>query len=281
MMPKKDLCTGFFYSTDSWKNYWEGSLKRDNLNMGTITTKSITWMGAYGVTEKINLIAMLPYVWTNSSGPTLHPIQGIQDLTLAGKYSFFKKDIDKSSIKTFLVVSGSMPLTNYTIDYLPMAIGFGSKTLSLRLNANYTFANRWYAGVSGAYVMRSNIHLDRTSYLRNNQLMETNEVSMPNQFHFFGNIGYKQKNWLAEITYMQQTTLDGDDIRRQATPELWDRFNYSKVGINATYDLPKPKGLVAKASTMYTVAGLNVGQSTTYSFGLLYTFHFKKNEITQ
>src|SRR5260221_7097064 len=92
MMPKKDLCTGFFYSTDSWKNYWEGSLKRDNLNMGTITTKSITWMGAYGVTEKINLIAMLPYVWTNSSGPTLHPIQGIQDLTLAWKYSFFKKD---------------------------------------------------------------------------------------------------------------------------------------------------------------------------------------------
>src|SRR5689334_8404443 len=86
MMPKKNLCTGFTYSTDSWKNYWEGSLKRDNLNIGTITTNSAVWMGSYGLTNKINLIAMVPYVLTNSSGPTLHSMQGVQDLTLGGKY---------------------------------------------------------------------------------------------------------------------------------------------------------------------------------------------------
>src|ERR1043165_2628658 len=75
MMPKKNLCTGVIYSTDSWKNYWEGPLKRDNLNIGTITTNSAMWVGSYGLTEKINLIAMAPYVWTSSSGPTLHPMQ--------------------------------------------------------------------------------------------------------------------------------------------------------------------------------------------------------------
>src|SRR5215472_16095600 len=59
MMPKKNLCTGFMYSTDSWKNYWEGSLKRDNLNIGTLTINSTLWVGSYGLTKKINLIAMV------------------------------------------------------------------------------------------------------------------------------------------------------------------------------------------------------------------------------
>ena len=44
MMPKGNFCTGFMYTYDQWKNYWEGGLKRDNQNIGTITTTSITWM---------------------------------------------------------------------------------------------------------------------------------------------------------------------------------------------------------------------------------------------
>ena len=45
MMPKKDFCTGFMYTYDQWKNYWEGSLKRDNQNIGTLTTTQLMWRG--------------------------------------------------------------------------------------------------------------------------------------------------------------------------------------------------------------------------------------------
>ena len=40
MMDKGNLCTGFMYTFDQWKNYWEGDLKRENGNIGKITTQS-------------------------------------------------------------------------------------------------------------------------------------------------------------------------------------------------------------------------------------------------
>ncbi len=51
MMPQRNLCTGFLYANDQWKNYWEGTRMRDNLNLGKVTTQSIMWMGAYGITK--------------------------------------------------------------------------------------------------------------------------------------------------------------------------------------------------------------------------------------
>ena len=60
MMPRKQLCTGFVYMHDSWDRYWEGPLERGNGNIGTLTTQSVSWMGAYGVTDRLNVIAMLP-----------------------------------------------------------------------------------------------------------------------------------------------------------------------------------------------------------------------------
>ena len=60
MMGKRQLCTGFVYQDDRWDQYWEGTLKRDNLNIGSLTTESVTWVGNYGITNRINVIAMLP-----------------------------------------------------------------------------------------------------------------------------------------------------------------------------------------------------------------------------
>ena len=41
MMPRRQLCTGFLYTHDSWDRYWEGSLERGNGNIGTLTTQSV------------------------------------------------------------------------------------------------------------------------------------------------------------------------------------------------------------------------------------------------
>jgi hypothetical protein len=47
MMPKRQFCTGFGYAHDAWDRYWEGTLERGNGNVGTVTTQSVSWMGAY------------------------------------------------------------------------------------------------------------------------------------------------------------------------------------------------------------------------------------------
>jgi hypothetical protein len=235
-------------------------------------------MGNYGITDNLNVIGMASYVWTNASGGTLHPMEGVQDLTLAVKYRFFNKELEAGKLKAFGILSGSIPLTNYSPDFLPLSIGLQSKTLAPRLNVNYTMNNGWFASISGSYVFRSNITLDRPSYYTDGQLFLTDEVAMPNQFSFFGSIGHIKNGLQAEINFTQQNTLGGGEIRRQDMPFASNRMNFGKMGVLLMYYLPKPKNVAVRGSAMYTVSGRNVGESTTFLAGLLYTFHFGKQQ---
>jgi hypothetical protein len=66
MMPKKYFCTGFLYTHSQWDKYWEGSLKRDNQNIGTFSSWNIMYVGNYGITDRLNIIAMAPYISNKS-----------------------------------------------------------------------------------------------------------------------------------------------------------------------------------------------------------------------
>ncbi len=86
MMAKNNFCTGFQYSYSSWDHYWEGALKRNNENLGTVSTQMPGWMGSYGITHRINALFSIPYVKTKASAGTLHSMKGFQDLSLMIKW---------------------------------------------------------------------------------------------------------------------------------------------------------------------------------------------------
>ena len=92
------LFTGDVYSHDSWEQYWEGTLKRVNGNIGTVTTQTNIWSANYGVTDRLNVIATVPYVWTRASQGVLHGMNGFQDITLAGKYSVLERPSTKARL---------------------------------------------------------------------------------------------------------------------------------------------------------------------------------------
>lgn len=274
MMPAKNLCTGFMYSTDKWTTYWEGQLRRENGNIGSVTTQSIMWVGNYGITDKINVIAIVPHVKTQASGGTLTGMEGIQDLTFAVKYNFWKKDIGEARLRTFGSIAFSTPLTDYTPDFLPLSIGMATTNLSYRLTGYYRFSNNIYVNVSGAYTWRSNAKLDRPAYFTDGNLYLTDEVEMPNVFDYTVNVGYHKGALQADLNYMQQNTLGGGDIRRQDMPFVSNRMNASRLGAFVMYYVAKPKGLAVRAGSAFTLDGRNVGKSTTLTGGLLYTIRF-------
>lgn len=278
MMPKNNFCTGLMYMNDQWTDYWEGELKRENGNIGKITTQSLMWFGNYGITDKINVIAMLPYVKTKASMGTLHGMEGIQDLSLAVKYNFWGKKFEKSAFNAFAVLNFSTPLSDYTPDFFPLSIGTQTTNLMYRVNARFSIEQGWFINGSAGYTWRSNTTLDRPSYFDGNDFYISDEVKMPNVFDVFGSIGYQKGGIQAEVNYMQQNTLGGGDIRRQDMPFVSNRMNYQKVGLLLMYYLPKPKNVAVRGSAMYTVAGRNAGQSTTFLGGILYTFHFAKQQ---
>jgi hypothetical protein len=277
MMPKNNFCTGFMGTYDKWTDYWEGTLKRDNGNIGSITTTSVMWFGNYGLSDKLNILASVPFVMTKASAGTLHGMQGIQDLMLNVKYKFLRKPIDSAVFSAFVVGGLGTPLTDYSPDFLPLSIGMASKQANARLNLNYFTKMKLYVNGSVGYTFRSHVELDRESYYSDGEIYFTNQVDMPNVLDFSFSVGYINRGLETKLSYMQQNTQGGGDIRRQDMPFVSNQMNFSKVEALAMYYLPKPKYFAIRGSYAYTVAGCNVGQSSTVMAGLLYTFHFSKS----
>lgn len=272
-MAKGALFTGELYSRDTWYEYWEGDLKRVNGNIGTITTQTSLWSANYGITDRLNVIAAIPYVRTKASQGVLHGMQGVQDLTLAAKYRLFEKPSTTiGSLRGIGVVSAGIPLTDYTPDFQPLSIGLGSRRISGRFTLNAQFDPGWFVNGSTAYTWRGNVTLDRPYYFTNGELTFSDIVDMPNVLDYTGSAGYMKDGLMTAFTFTQQRTLGGGDIRRQDMPFVSNQMNFSKVGLSVMYPLPKLRSLVLHVAYTDTIAGRNVGQASTFTTGLLYRF---------
>jgi hypothetical protein len=279
MMTKNNFCTGVVYSYSSWEDYWEGTLKRDNLNLGTVSTRMVAVMGNYGVSDKLNLIFGAPYIKTKASAGTLHGLDGIQDLSLWAKYMPYEKHIGKGDLSVYGLAGVSFPLTNYVADFLPVSIGLRSKTFSLRGMGDYQ-VGKFFVTASGTYTFRSNIKIDRDAYYTT-EMHYTNEVEMPDVLSFNVRSGYRYANWIAEAFVDNMTTLGGFDITRNNMPFPSNKMNATRVGLNLKYEFSKVvPGLSLIGGGNYVVAGRNVGQATTVNAGIFYILNFTKKATT-
>jgi hypothetical protein len=274
MISKRHLFIANVYTHDSWDHYWEGKLNRVNGNLGTVTTQTNHWYADYGVTDRLDVIADIPYVWTHASQGVLHDMQGFQDITVAAKFKFLERPLSEhGTLRAIAIGSGAIPLTNYQPDFQPLAIGNQSRRISGRLTLNFQHARGWYINASSAYTWRGDVTLDRPYYFTDGQLFLTNIVGMPDVFDYSASGGYKRRGLLVEGTFAQQRTQGGGDIRRQDAPFISNHINFSKVGGRIMYPIPKLRDLAFQFAFAYIPDGRNVGQSTTYSTALMYTVH--------
>jgi hypothetical protein len=278
MMSKNNFCTGFQYSYSSWDHYWEGKLKRTNENLGTISTQIIGWMGNYGISGKLNILGSLPYVKTKASAGTLHGLDGLQDASIGIKYQAFAYKGSTGKIQLFGVGTFSFPVSNYVADYLPLSIGLRSKNLTIRAMGDYEI-KRLFITAAAAYVHRSNIKIDRTSYYTT-ELHHTNEVEMPDVANFHLRAGYRGKTIGAEAVASYWRTLGGFDITRNNMPFPSNRMNAIMTGVNIKCNPRALPGMSVQAGGSYTVAGRNVGQSLMVSGGLFYVFDLNRKKTT-
>lgn len=276
MMDKNFFCAGLTYGSTSWKNYWEGTLKRDNLNLDKVTTSNVMVMGNYGITNKLNVIFGLPYIKTKASAGQLKGQEGIQDLSLFAKWVAYEKQIKKGILKAILIGGVSSPSSNYTPDLLPLSIGLQSKTASVRGMVDYQNGN-WFGTVSGTYVFRSNVKLDRDTYYTT-EMHYTNEVKMPDATNFNVRAGYRSETLIIEAFANQWNTLGGFDITRNNMPFVSNEMNATTIGLHVKYDTEFLNGLSFVADAMTTVAGRNMGQSSGFQAGVFYIMDFSKKK---
>jgi hypothetical protein len=273
MVPKGAVFAGTLYTHDAWDHYWEGAYDRTNGNLGTVTTQTLDFTANYGVLNRLDVMGTAPYVWTQASQGVLHGQEGFQDLSLAVKYELIRWPVKQwGTVRFFPVVSGSLPMTSYEPDFQPMSIGLHAKTIAPRATLNFQGLGGLYVNGSAAYVFRGNVELDRNYYYTDGQLYLSSEVAMPNQFEYVTSVGYRGHGWMAVGNFSQQQTRGGGDIRPQDLPFVSNRMNMSKAGASAVVPVPLPlvHGLQYWFTYSNTFDGRNVGQSTTFTSGLMY-----------
>jgi hypothetical protein len=274
MMQKKFFCIGPTAGKSSWKNYWEGTRKRDNQNLGRVSTTNYMLMGNYGVTDKLNVMFSLPYVKTRTSAGQLAGQKGLQDCSFFVKWVAWQKHFGKQHLKAILIGGYSLPTSDYTADLLPLSIGLRSKNVYMRLMADVERGN-WFATISGTYIRRSNINLDRNAYYTT-EIHYTNEVKMPDAAYVNLRAGWRSSTWIVEAIADNWTTLGGFDITRNNMPFVSNKMNATKLGLNIKYDTDFVDGLSFTANAATTVAGRNAGQSTGFNAGVFYIIDFSK-----
>jgi hypothetical protein len=265
-MNKKLACGAVIYGNSSWTNYWENQLFRENQNIGRLTTESMTAMLAYGITKKLNVIAMVPYVRTHASQGNLLGQKGFQDASIWLK----AKGYSAKGFSLHGVVGLSMPMSNYVPDFMPMSIGLGSKALTIRGMISYDLPHHMYLNSSIAYQMRSNVIADRDAYLSGNKMYQTNQVAVPDAYDAAFRFGYLKKDNQLELFAETFSCTKGDDIRRNDMPFMSNDMTMTTVGVYGKY---QPKTLGVNAKVAYVVDGQNVGQSLSLSVGVLYQFN--------
>jgi hypothetical protein len=275
MMGKRLLCAGYMFSNDSWSEYWEGTRKRSNGNIGTLTTQSHQIFANYGLTNRVNVIAQLPHVRTEASEGVLAGQRGWQDATFAVKYKFFDAPLAEiGSVRAIAVVSAATPMSDYTPDFLPLSIGLASRRVAARLTGHFRHRKGWFMNSSAAYTWRDGVQLDRPYFYTDGRLTFSDRVQMPSLFEHSLSSGYIRGDLVLSGSFSQQRTQGGGDIRRQDMPFVSNRMNFSRAGLWAKVPLPKHRDLSVVAGYSYVLNGRNVGQSSTVIVGLMYLVHF-------
>jgi len=272
MMAKNNFCTGVTYDYSSWKDYWEGTFKRNNANLGTVSTNSFSVMGNYGIRGNLNLLVGLPYVETNASAGTLHGMKGLQDLSLWLKWMPIEKKLGKGVIALYAIGGASIPASNYTTDFLPMSIGSGSKMVSGRILIDYQLGHFFVTG-GYTYTLRSDINISRTAYYTT-ELILSNKVNMPDMDALTLRTGYRSGRLIAEAVISDMKTLGGFDIRKNDMPFPGNTMNATTLAANFKYTFKKIEGLAIIGGANTVIAGRNVGQATGFDIGAFYVFDF-------
>ena len=274
LLQRREVHATVMFGSDAWSEYWEGTLRRSNGNVGTVTTRSVALNAGVGVTERLTVIGALPYVWTEASQGVLHGMRGRQDFTLLAKYRVANPRIaGRARLKVLAVGALSTPTSDYTPDFQPMSIGLHSKSASARLAAHLQDRSGWFVDGYAERIWRANVTLDRSGYFTDGQYYETNEVAMPDVAKYRGTLGWQRGPWCIPVGLTAQRTLGGGDIRRQDMPFVSNRMNATMAHAELMYFLPGVSNLRLDLGAAHTITGRNVGRSTSFMTGLTYALH--------
>lgn len=275
MMPKGEACAALVAQQNEWSEYWEGSLKRDNPNLGTVSMQAVMPMVNYGITDYLNIILAVPYIKTAASAGTLRGHRGFQDAAVWLKFKPVSFDVGKTKLAIQVLAGATTPASGYLPDYLPLSIGLGCQNLNTKAAAHWETPKGLFVTASGGYQYRTNTKVNRTNYYTD-QGYTAEEARMPNWTEYKIALGYLKHHLKATAYYTGFNTLGGTDIRRNDMPFPSNNMDGTKIGGEVQVYLGQSKALSILAMGNKVLSGRNIGQSWMLGGGLAYQVRLLK-----
>jgi hypothetical protein len=266
------------HGVDRWDHYWEGTRRRDNANLGTVSTRATVVAVGYGLTRRVGLFVQAPYIATRASQGTLAGQQGAQDLTVGAKWRAFALPVAaRGALHGFVGGMLSTPMTDYSPDFLPLSIGLGARRAGLRGLLHYEDRSGLFVDAAITRHWRSTVTLDRPAYFTEDQLTLSDRVAMPGVEERALTIGLAAfgGGLCLPLTWSESVTLGGGDIRRQDMPFVSNRMNAQRLSAQAMIELPWHRALRVNAGVHRVLHGRNVGEGTMWTSGITYAFGWR------
>jgi hypothetical protein len=283
MMHPGQICVAGIYEHSWFDEYWEGEKLRTNGTIATVNRNTLTAGLAVGIVKRLNLLASVPYVSTNSTDPNggyFNGANGVSDLSLALKGEIFKTPMGKGKLALLAVAGFSTPISNYLSDYRPYSIGNGTSEMSFRGILQYRLQSGFFARGAFAYLWRGQTEVER-DYYYNNGSFYSNRMDVPSAVNYNAVLGYWTRNNALRIEgqYMGIACLTGDDIRAYNAPQPTNKASFSQAGLMAQYYFPQLPGLSIIGYYSSTLTGRNTGKSSQYGGGIAYVFSFASPDM--
>lgn len=246
------------YSYEWYDKYYVRNQETFNPNLGTISTQSISFFAAAGLTDFLDVIVALPYIEASPSAGYFQPQSGWQDVSLYFRVQTFQADLGQGKIAAMVAGGISTPVSDYVVDF-PIAIGHGSTNLDGRIVAQYKADIGLFASAQYGYIRRNNVAIDR-GY----------EVSVPDVQVYTARAGFAASQFYIDTWIYSEQASSGTNIG-PGVPFPSNAISFVRVGVNLYVPLPRIKGIGITASTGFTLSGENIGKATRISGGLVYS----------
>jgi len=255
------------YTNVNFDTFYLGEIEADPVPAHEEVNQTIYNIYAnYGITDKITVIAALPYFSADNTNGALDPVNntneqsGIQDLSVIVKWAPFEEIKENGKVIYLVALGGS-----YAFDYEPtgiLSIGNGAPSFDSKVGLQYNDNSGFFGNVIVGYSLRG--EADNNLGLGNGD-----SFNVPNSYNTQIKLGYACNIFYADLWYDSQKTNKGIDTGGDGFfgnfPET--KVNYSRVGLNLFSPITKNIGVSVGAGTV--VDGRNVGKTTYYSGALV------------
>lgn len=235
------------YSFDSYDEFWVGDEKVSEPALGEVESNTPSIWLRHGFTEKLTVVASLPYVDAEGDGFAGFAESDLQDLMVLGQYRVFMRE---AAARHSIVLGGGFrtPASSYEANS-PVDIGDGTTDALFRAV---------YLLQSGSFYLSSQVGWD----VRGDDAPDGLPLAITGAWGF-------GRTWLS-ATYSRYYADGGTDIGDPGFTFPSNEDEYERIGAKVFSRINDRFGWSVAGFT--TLDGRNTGDTTGYSGGLVFSY---------